>query len=570
MRFPSSISRIVIPLILLLAANLPGFAQDGKLKIHTSPKQAYVFVDNHAMGEASRHTYRVSPGDHRVDLYNYGYKTATQNVSITAGQTTTVTVTLEPIAGEVPGPRGCITIEGADRNAVLLNGRTPEYFVGHGDEFNNEWLWKQELIVPPGTHQLTVIGADKEIWSGTVEVPTNRRVVVDVPKGVRKTVPWPHGERIASLARFKAGIASAAVVVSKPTAQLSATAAQVDCGDTAQLKWTSADAVHVDISTIGAVTASGEQAVHPKQSTTYLLTASGPGGTATSSATVAPNPLQATLAASPAEIRYKRVGDQVVEQGSATLNWTTSSASEVSIQPLGSVPATGNRVVQVTPRKVDEGPVDETVTYTLNATNPCGAAETRTATVHIIGSIEPGAALGLRSVYFPTDYPKASNRGGGLLASQQRVLMTLAEEFKRYLASHADVRLLLDGHADRRGSQQYNQALSERRADRAKQFLVEQGVPSDKIDTRGDGYQQNLTADQVKQLVEQHPELTETERQQHLQKLRTLVLATNRRVDVSLSTGQEPLRYYPFKAEDFSALLRREATTKSVEMAAIN
>lgn len=32
----------------------------------------------------------------------------------------------------------------------------------------------------------------------------------------------------------------------------------------------------------------------------------------------------------------------------------------------------------------------------------------------------------------------------------------------------------------------------------------------------------------------------------------------NRRVDVSLSTGQESLRYYPFKAEDYRQHYARE------------
>ncbi len=570
MRSPRITRRITIPLVLLLTATVAAFAQGGKLKVQSSPKQAYVFIDGRAMGEANRHTFQLSTGDHKVGVYNYGYKAAEQNVSITAGRTLALNVKLEPIPGEVPGPRGCITIEGAEHDAVLLNGKTPEYFVGHGDEFNHEWLWKQELIVPPGTHQLTVMGSDKEIWSGAVEVPANQRVVVDIPKGVRKTVSWPRGERLATLARFKAGIASAAVAIGKPTAQLSASAGQIDCGDTAQLKWTTTDAADVAISSVGAVAPSGEQAVKPNESTTYMLSAFGPGGTARSSVTVAPNPLRATLATSPTEVRYKRVGDQVVEQGSTTLTWTTSSASGVSIEALGPVPANGSRNLQLAPQKTAEGPVDETVTYILNATNPCGAAEKRTATVHIVGSIEPAASLDLRSVYFPTDYPPASNPRAGLLRSQQTVLTMLAGDFKRYLTSHPDAQLILDGHADRRGPLQYNQALSERRADRAKQFLVDHGVPADKIATRGHGYQQNLTTAEVRQLVEQHPELTAEERQQSLQKLQMLVLATNRRVDVSLSTtGQMSSRHYPFKADDFSALVRRGTKITKVELAAV-
>ena len=51
----------------------------------------------------------------------------------------------------------------------------------------------------------------------------------------------------------------------------------------------------------------------------------------------------------------------------------------VSVDPLGSVGASGNHEVQVTPTKTSPGPIDETVTYTLHASNACGGSETRTA-----------------------------------------------------------------------------------------------------------------------------------------------------------------------------------------------
>jgi OOP family OmpA-OmpF porin len=47
--------------------------------------------------------------------------------------------------------------------------------------------------------------------------------------------------------------------------------------------------------------------------------------------------------------------------------------------------------------------------------------------------------------------------------------------------------VVIEGHADRIGSQQYNQKLSERRADSVKNYLVGKGTDRTKIETIGMG-----------------------------------------------------------------------------------
>jgi outer membrane protein OmpA-like peptidoglycan-associated protein len=256
---------------------------------------------------------------------------------------------------------------------------------------------------------------------------------------------------------------------------------------------------------------------------------------------------------------------------STALNWTAANASAVSIDPLGSVSPTGSRDLQIVPKKTDPGPVDETVTYTLNATNGCGGTETKTATLHIVGSIEQPQIKLSRSVYFPTDRPRSLKSEDALLDSEKETLKSTAAAFTQYLALQPGARLVLSGHADKRGPQAYNQPLSERRAALAKQFLVEQGIPEASIETQAYGDEQNLSADQVKQQVEQDASLSAEERQDALQKLQTIVYAYNRRVDItSKPTGQESAREYPFKAQDFAGLIDRNGPTKAggVEMAA--
>jgi hypothetical protein len=436
--------RWIACVLVALAAGSSLFAQDGKLVVHATPKQAYVFVDGRALGQAG-HAFKLSPGDHKLEVVNYGYAPASQTVSISAGTTAQVTVELSPNNAPVSGPWGAMTIEGADHNAVLLNGKTPDFFVGQADEFNHNWGWKQELVVPPGTYQVTVLGAEKEVWSGSVDVPADQRVVIDVPSGVRKTVAWTRGQKLSSPPRFKVGTASATVAVAKPVAQLATSTNQINCGDTAQLQWSSSDAPQVEISNVGGVAAKGAQGVQPKQDTTYDLTAVGPGGKATSSATVnVDKTIRADLTLSPAQMQYKRIGDKIVDQGTTALNWSASNADTVSIEPLGSVSPTGSRTIPAVPRKSDFGPVDETVTYTLSATNPCGGTATQTATLHIVGVIEnPEEGLAFNSVYFPTDVPRSTNATTGLVASQQTTLTSVAQGFKKYLEYKPEAHLIL-------------------------------------------------------------------------------------------------------------------------------
>jgi len=162
--------------------------------------------------------------------------------------------------------------------------------------------------------------------------------------------------------------------------------------------------------------------------------------------------------------------------------------------------------------------------------------------------------LALHSIYFQTDRPK--DAVDGIVESQQEVLSTLADDFKRYLTFKPDAHLNLEGHCDRRGSIEYNQALGERRVERTKSFLVEHGVPEGSIQTQSFGKQQELDADQVRQLIEKNPELSAEEREKILSELPILVLANNRRVDVTLSTtGEQSVREYPFNARDYLSLV---------------
>ena len=177
--------------------------------------------------------------------------------------------------------------------------------------------------------------------------------------------------------------------------------------------------------------------------------------------------------------------------------------------------------------------------------------------------------LALHSVYFATAKPTLENPDAGLLASQEKTLRALAGDFLIYLQAKPDARLTLEGHADPRGSVEYNQGLSERRVDRVKRFLIAQGVPEASIQTKAFGKQENLTDRQVKDAVERNPELSPEDRQRVLNNMRTIILASNRRADITLSNAgqpsQESVRQYPFNATDSLTLLKEERTGKTAQ-----
>jgi hypothetical protein len=92
---------------------------------------------------------------------------------------------------------------------------------------------------------------------------------------------------------------------------------------------------------------------------------------------------------------------------------------------------------------------------------------------------------------------------------------------------------------------------------------VEHGVPADHFELKAFGEENQLTADQIKQQMADNPDLSPEDRQNMLRNLRVLVLANNRRVDVTLSTtGQQSVRRYPFNAKDFLALISTKGGEK--------
>ncbi|WP_340588914.1 peptidoglycan-associated lipoprotein Pal [Erythrobacter alti] len=82
------------------------------------------------------------------------------------------------------------------------------------------------------------------------------------------------------------------------------------------------------------------------------------------------------------------------------------------------------------------------------------------------------AMMGADTIYFDTDRYNIDNEDMAALRRQ-------AEYMLQYTGSTATV----EGHADERGTRDYNLALGERRANAAKNYLVSLGVPATRLRT---------------------------------------------------------------------------------------
>jgi hypothetical protein len=549
----------------------PAFAQSspgtGKLKIHVDPKQAYVFIDGRAIRDGSQ-TVKLAAGSHTVGVSNYGYLSKTEKVQIAAGKETELDVALEASGGNVAGPFAALEFKGDPRAAVFLNGTAPAYFVGHVDEFDWDWIWHQRLLVQPGTYHVSVAHKDNTIWNGDVTAKAGQKVIIYLDKnGKMVTKDWKEGNTLGPEPRFHAGIASATVPVAPVTATLNADSGKIACGQSATLKWSSTDAVDTSISGIGSASADGTRSVSPTHDTTYTLTAKGTGGESTKTVTVDVNAgPTATLALSQPEIRYHKIGDKVVEQDSATLRWSASNANSATIDPFGNAGLNGSRTITANPNETGVGPIYEDLQYTITATNACGGTTTKTATLHLVGSIDPPPAATLASLYYPTAYPTRKHPKIGLVASEKAVLTNLATQFKNLEMYQHKANLVIVAHADMRGSRKYNQALSERRAALVKEYLVSKGIRADQLETRAVGKEDQMDTKAVQALQskdEQRPEKWMAKDK------KATWLAYNRRVDIVLEpTGQQSTKMYPNDAPGARILWQRhEPSLKAVSTA---
>lgn len=174
---------------------------------------------------------------------------------------------------------------------------------------------------------------------------------------------------------------------------------------------------------------------------------------------------------------FKADPSTVIRGESATLSWSVSNATEVVIDNgIGSVPASGNRRVSpsqaVTYRMTAKGlGGDAVAAVTINVTTaPAPPPPPPPAKI----SLSERMSKEIQDVFF--DYDKSEVREDARATLQRN-----GDAMKAILNDFPSAVITVEGHCDERGSAEYNLGLGDRRANSVREFLVQIGVPEERL-----------------------------------------------------------------------------------------
>ena len=112
-------------------------------------------------------------------------------------------------------------------------------------------------------------------------------------------------------------------------------------------------------------------------------------------------------------------------------------------------------------------PPEPTPTATSSSTDGGNGAAVLGTQAHFVDAVN-----GQNVIYFDTDQYNVDSGDAAALQSQAA-----------YLSQYPQISITIEGHADERGTREYNLALGERRANAAKNYLVSLGVAASRITT---------------------------------------------------------------------------------------
>ncbi len=156
---------------------------------------------------------------------------------------------------------------------------------------------------------------------------------------------------------------------------------------------------------------------------------------------------------------------------SATLSWSTTNATTAAISGIGSVNTSGSQSVSPTGSS----------SYTLTAKGPGGTVQASTRlTVNPPPPVPPPPppSMTMEQLFEQNMHDVYFNYDKFDLRPQDA---SVVQEDAAFLLKYTDVKVLIGGHCDERGSAEYNIALGQSRAGSLQKALVAAGVPASRI-----------------------------------------------------------------------------------------
>jgi peptidoglycan-associated lipoprotein len=180
-------------------------------------------------------------------------------------------------------------------------------------------------------------------------------------------------------------------------------------------------------------------------------------------------PIQAPPVAAPAAPTASiTVSPENVQRGqTAELSWNTQNASTVTIDGLGTVSASGSK--RVTP--------PDSTTFHLMAKGDGGSAEA-SARLNVTASIAKKDEISDAELFRRTVKDVFFNYDNAEIRAEEDAIVQADAQF---LAAHPSMQLLIEGHCDERGSEDYNMVLGQSRATRVRDALIKNGISADRI-----------------------------------------------------------------------------------------
>ena len=165
-----------------------------------------------------------------------------------------------------------------------------------------------------------------------------------------------------------------------------------------------------------------------------------------------------------------------INKGEAvTLSWSSTNATQVTISPeVGPVAPEGS--TKVTP--------SDSTTYAVTASGPGGTADS-SVRITVNAPAPPPDDSGknnatLEQMFLKEMQDAYFNLDKADIRSDARTALSRSADFLR---SYPQVKVVVEGHCDERGSTEYNLALGDRRAAAVKQYLVSLGIGADRLST---------------------------------------------------------------------------------------